>query len=97
METRWTGAPPGDADATSHKWDDINWKQVYRTVCRLQSRIVKAMREGNNRKVRALQIILARSLSGTALAVRRVTENRGGKTAGVDGQFGTLLRKRPTL
>jgi RNA-directed DNA polymerase len=48
-------------------------------------RIVKAWQEGRRRKVRALQRMLTRSLSGKALAVRRVTENQGKRTAGVDG------------
>jgi RNA-directed DNA polymerase len=50
----------------------------------LQVRIVKAWQEGRRRKVKALQRILARSLSGKALAVRRVTDNQGKWTAGVD-------------
>jgi RNA-directed DNA polymerase len=36
-------------------------------------------------KVKALQRLLTHSFSGKALAVRRVTENRGKRTAGVDG------------
>lgn len=67
-------------------WHSINWAKVHRTVRRLQVRIVKAIRAGQKRKARALQYILARSLSGKALAVRRVTENRGKRTAGVDGE-----------
>lgn len=47
-------------------------------------RIVKAWQEGRRRKVRALQRLLIRSLSGKALAVRRVTENQGKRTSGVD-------------
>jgi RNA-directed DNA polymerase len=47
-------------------------------------RIVKAWQEGRRRKARALQRMLIRSLSGKALAVRRVTENQGKRTPGVD-------------
>ena len=50
------------ADATSHGWSGINWRQVQRNVYRLQSRIVKAMQEGNKRNVRALQTIQTRSV-----------------------------------
>jgi RNA-directed DNA polymerase len=50
----------------------------------LQVRIVKAWQDGRRRKVKALQRLLVRSLSGKALAVRRVTENQGKRTAGVD-------------
>jgi RNA-directed DNA polymerase len=67
-------------------WHSINWTKANRTVRRLQVRIVKAIQAGKGRKARALQYILARSFSGKALAVRRVTENRGKRTAGIDGE-----------
>ncbi len=45
-------------------------------------------------KVKALQRLLTHSFSGKALAVRRVTENNGKKTAGVDGVlWNTSLKK----
>jgi RNA-directed DNA polymerase len=68
------------------EWHSINWKQAHRNVRRLQARIVKAMKAGQKRKVRALQHVLARSLSARALAVKRVTTNRGKNTPGVDGE-----------
>jgi RNA-directed DNA polymerase len=67
-------------------WNQIDWKTVNRTVRRLQVRIVKAAQAGRWGKVRALQRLLTHSYSGRCLAVRRVTENRGKKTAGVDGK-----------
>jgi RNA-directed DNA polymerase len=76
------------AGALSHAtvaWHTINWYAVHRTVRRLQARIVKAVQAGRWGKVRALQHLLTRSFSGKALAVRRVTENDGRKTPGVDG------------
>jgi RNA-directed DNA polymerase len=65
-------------------WHSVNWRAVHRNVRSLQIRIVKALKAGLKRKVRALQIILTRSLSGKLLAVKRVTENQGKRTAGVD-------------
>jgi RNA-directed DNA polymerase len=65
-------------------WHQINWRRAHRTVRRLQTRIVKAELAGKKRKVRALQRILTRSLSGCAVAVKRVTTNRGKHTPGVD-------------
>ena len=56
-----------------------------RYVRRLQARIVKAVKQGKWRLVKNLQRLLIHSISGRLLAVRRVTENRGKKTAGVDG------------
>ena len=47
-------------------------------------RIAKATREGRYGRVKSLQWILTHSFSGRALAVKRVTENQGKKTPGVD-------------
>lgn len=54
---------------------------------RLQARIVKATQEKRWGKVKALQRLLTRSFSGKALAVKRVTENQGKRTPGVDGEI----------
>ena len=66
-------------------WRRIEWQKVYQTTRRLQARIVKATQEGRWGKVKALQRLLTHSYSGKALAVRRVTENQGKRTPGVDG------------
>jgi len=50
-------------------------------------RIVKAAQEGRWNKVKVLQRLLTGSFSGKALAVKRVTENEGKRTAGVDRQL----------
>lgn len=71
-------------DAPQH-WHDVDWQRVQRNVRGMQFRIAKASRECNWRKVKALQRMLTRSRSAKLLAVRRVTENHGKKTAGVDG------------
>lgn len=76
------------AGAPSHNgidWNSIDWRTVNRNVRRLQARIVKAVEAGRWGKVKALQRLLTRSFSGKAVAVRRVTENRGKRTPGVDG------------
>jgi RNA-directed DNA polymerase len=67
-------------------WHSIHWKQANRNVRRLQRRIAQAQQQGKKRKARALQFILTRSFSARCLAVRRVTENSGKRTPGVDGQ-----------
>ena len=67
-------------------WQHIDWAKANRTVKLLQARIVKAWREGKHRKAKSLQWILTHSYSAKVLAVRRVTENSGKKTAGVDGK-----------
>jgi RNA-directed DNA polymerase len=68
-------------------WDQLDWLQCERQVRRLQARIVKATQEGRWHKVKALQRLLTCSFSGKALAVKRVTENRGRRTSGVDGRI----------
>lgn len=66
------------------QWHDIDWCRVQRNVRGMQVRIAKACREGEWRRVKALQRMLTRSKSARYLAVRRVTENQGKRTAGVD-------------
>ncbi len=73
------------ASGKATHWDQINWPQCERQVRRLQARIVKATREGRWGKVKTLQRLLTYSFSGKALAVKRVTENQGRRTPGVDG------------
>ncbi len=78
------------ADAPSHDvltWHAINWRKTNRTVRRLQARIVKAVQAGKWYKVRSLQRLLTRAFSGRLLAVKRVTENRGKSTPGIDGEI----------
>ena len=65
-------------------WDQLDWPRHQRHVRRLQARIVKATQEGRWNKVKALQWLLTHSFSGKALAVKRVTENKGKRTPGVD-------------
>ena len=50
-------------------------------------RIAKATQDSDWRRVKALQRLLTRSFSARALAVRRVTENQGKRTAGVDREL----------
>jgi RNA-directed DNA polymerase len=79
--------PAGASLRPAVDWHSIIWKPVNRNVRRMQRRIVQAQQQGKKRKVRALQFILTRSYSGRCLAVRRVTENTGKRTPGVDGQL----------
>ncbi|EEQ3299469.1 reverse transcriptase [Escherichia coli] len=68
-------------------WHTINWKACHARVRKLQLRIAKATRQQQWRQVRELQRILTRSFSGKAVAVRRVTENIGKRTPGIDGKI----------
>src|SRR2546426_12510072 len=70
---------------TTQPWHTINWAACHRQVRSLQRRIVQAVQAGAWRKVKRLSYLLVHSFAARALAVRRVTENKGKKTPGVDG------------
>ena len=74
--------------AVSHEpvggWHSIDWQTAHENVRRLQARIVKATQAGKWGKVKAFQRLLTHSYSAKTLAVKRVTENQGKRTAGVD-------------
>lgn len=63
-------------------------------VKRLQMRIVKAQQQGRHNKVKALQWLLTHSYSAKALAVERVTSNKGKNTPGVDGVIWTTEKQK---
>ena len=66
-------------------WDAIGWRQaVQQAVQRLQMRIAKATREGRWGKVKALQWLLTHSSRPSCWPCRRVVQNSGQNTAGVD-------------
>lgn len=77
------GAPANLFDKGNH----AQWAHLEKQVKRLQFRIAKATREGRWNKVRCLQRLLTRSYAAKVLAVRRVTQNRGKRTCGVDGRL----------
>jgi RNA-directed DNA polymerase len=74
----------GAISRDSTHWHAIHWRAVQRNVRRLQARIVKATQEERWGRVKALQHLLTHSFSGRVLAVKRVTENTGKRTSGVD-------------
>lgn len=78
-----------EAPASSHfasSWHEIDWETSHLKVRELQVRIAKAAKEKQWRKVKQLQRMLVHSFSAKAIAIKRVTENRGRKTAGIDGE-----------
>ena len=77
---------PGAFSDAQVTWSTLKWNSVYRNVRRLQARIVKATQAKRWGKVKALQRLLTRSFSAKVLAIRRVTENTGKNTPGVDGK-----------
>lgn len=84
---------PGASSALP-KWGAINWQAAEKHVLRLQMRIAKATREGKHGKAKALQWILTHSLYAKLLAVKRVSQNKGSKTPGVDGVIWNTDKKK---
>jgi RNA-directed DNA polymerase len=77
----------GASSRAAPMWDQANWPHIEAEVKRLQVRIAKAVRAGRWGKVKVLQRLLTRSHNGKMLAVKRVTENRGKRTPGMDGRI----------
>jgi RNA-directed DNA polymerase len=84
----------GAASREPQRWHAIHWRKAHREVRRLQARIVKATQEGRWGKVKALQRLLSRSYSAKVLAVKRVTENEGKRTPGIDGVLWDTPQKK---
>ena len=89
-----TARAVGAVSSEAAEWYAIDWQAIHRNVRRLQVRIVKAVKEGRWGKVQALQRLLTHSFSGKVLAVRRVTENQGKKTPGVDREIWDTPEKK---
>lgn len=70
--------------ARNVSWKSINWKTVESHVQKLQLRIAKAVKSGRFRKAKALQWILTHSFYAKMLAVKRVSQNKGKNTPGID-------------
>ena len=69
-----------------YEWSALPWKKIERKVFKLQRRIYRASRRRQVKLVHKLQRLLVKSWYGRLLAVRRVTQdNRGKRTAGIDG------------
>lgn len=67
-------------------WSEINWRKLEKKLWKLQKRIFRAKREGNVKLVKQLQKLLVKSFAAKTIAVRKITQdNRGKRTAGIDG------------
>lgn len=71
----------------AQQWKSTDWKKVRSSVNRLQTRIAKATQEENWNLVKRLSYLLTHSHSAKLLAVRIVTQNKGKRTPGVDGEL----------
>lgn len=67
-------------------WRSVKWRRALNTVTKLQRKIFQAALEKDKVKLHKYQEKLLKSDSAKLLAVRKVTQdNRGRKTAGIDG------------
>lgn len=65
------------------------WKAVQNSVKRLQTRIAKATKEKKWNTVKRLQYLITHSYNAKLMAVKRVTTNKGKRTAGIDRELWT--------
>ena len=80
MTTLNVGAP----SARFTNWKLINWDTVTNHVRQLQLRIAKAIKQGHHNRAKALQWLLTHSFYAKLMAIKRVTQNRGKNTPGID-------------
>lgn len=67
-------------------WNSLNWRKIQLRVWRIQKKIYDCSRRSEKFKVIKLQKILINLPEAKLLAVRKIVQdNRGKKTAGVDG------------
>jgi RNA-directed DNA polymerase len=76
-------------DLLTQQWDSIDWNKVRSNVNRLQTRIAKATQKGKWNLVKQFSYLLTHSYSAKLLSIRIVTQNRGKRTPGVDGELWT--------
>jgi hypothetical protein len=89
-----TAQAVGAVSREAAEWYAIDWQAIHRNVRRLQVRIVQATKASRWGRVQALQRLLTHSYSGKVLAVRRVTENNGKATPGVDQEIWDTPEKK---
>ncbi len=87
-----------DLKSNTVEWNQINWRKVEKAVFKLQKRIYQASVNGDIKKVRKLQKTLLNSYYAKLLAVRKISqENKGKKTAGIDGVKSLTPKQRLNL
>jgi len=65
-------------------YTDLNWQKCQKEVLKLQRKIIVAWKEKDLQKVYLIQEILVNKLAARALAVRKVTSNKGAQSPGLD-------------
>ena len=83
-----------DVKQLEKQWKNIDWIKAEKEVNRLQIRIAKAVQEKKWNAVKRIQYLLTHSYYAKALAVRKVTTNKGKNTSGVDKELWTTAASK---
>jgi RNA-directed DNA polymerase len=79
-------------------WNTLNWKRIQSKVFKWQRQIYIASKENDIIKVRNIQNLILNSRDAKLLAIRKITQdNKGRKTAGIDGQKSLNPKQRLEL
>jgi RNA-directed DNA polymerase len=88
--TTAVGADPGTANPDEKRdalrWETTDWGSVEQFINKAQTRIAKATAAGNKKLVRELQRMLNHSHYAKLWAIRKVTNTKGRRTAGIDNE-----------
>ena len=68
----------------SNQWRKLKWEKIKARVSKLMLRIAEATTRGARHLIKRLQYLLRNSFYAKLLAVKKVTENKGKKTSGID-------------
>lgn len=80
------------------QWRKVPWNEFENQIRKIQKRIYDASARNDLKSVRALQKVLVGLTSAKYIAVRRISQdNRGKKTAGVDGTASLTATQRIDL
>lgn len=79
------------------QWKALNWLKIQSEVYQMQTKIYNASKEDNKAQIHRLQSELIGMKAAKLLSVKRVSQdNKGKKTAGVDGIKGLSPEERYT-
>jgi RNA-directed DNA polymerase len=90
MNASHSTTPNGEKLANTqleNQWDNFDWEKAETFVNRLQYRIAKAVIKHKWSLVKRLQYLLTHSYYAKMLATKNVTQNKGKRTAGIDGEI----------
>ena len=79
---------------TQNRWNEINWKLCEQQLALQQNRLAIATTQGETSEINRLQTKIMRMFAARALAVRKVTSNRGKSTPGVDKETWNTAEKK---